>query len=180
VRVSDRMAAGSKQHFYRLTIGVVPYVTGIFPLGVPANETSAVQLIGWNLETAKRGGANGEIQKLTRTASAAVKTGAPGEVEVPIDTEAFRSRRNFKVMASSAPELLEAEPNDAAPSANPIQIPGAVNGRFWSVEHKADSDLFRFHVAAGRPMNLEPRCVRRDGVSNRQRAPRCARSVAKR
>jgi hypothetical protein len=135
VRVSDRMAAGSKEHFYRLTIGALPYVAGIFPLGVSANETSKVELIGWNLK------------RQSSTVNVAAK--APGEVAVPIDGEKFRLRRAFKAIASAALESIESEPNDSVTTANEFHVPGAVNGRFFNAG-KSDIDLFRFYATAGR------------------------------
>jgi hypothetical protein len=166
VRVSDRTAAGSKQHFYRLTIGTLPYVTGVYPLGVPANETSAVQLIGYNLagesKPKDRNSKSATDQQLRASvAGATVKAGGPGEEEVPIDAERFRSRRAFKVIVSGAPELSETEPNDGAQTANAIQIPGAVNGRFWSPQNKPEADVFRFHAAAGRKLVIETQAAQR-------------------
>ena len=148
VRVGDRMAAGSKDHFYRLTIGVLPYVTGIFPLGVSANATSTVQLIGWNLE-----GRTSRAQP-----SVSTKAGSLGMVEVPLDAEKFRSRRSFKMAASAAPELVESEPNDNAAAANELHIPGAVNGRLLTAN---DADVFRFRANAGRRLILETQAAQR-------------------
>jgi hypothetical protein len=146
VRVSDRMAGGSREHFYRLTTGELPFVTGIYPLGVPAHSTSKVELIGWNI------GAN---------AAAEVRPKAAGEIAVPIDAEKFRTRRSFKVMASAAAEANEAEPNNAATQVNEIQIPGAVNGRFFTRSGKADADVFRFYASAGRRLVLETQAAQR-------------------
>ena len=145
VRVSDRMTAGSKDHFYRVTVGALSYVTGVFPIGVSANQTSSVQLIGWNLEP--------------RTVP--MKAGTANEIEVPLDPEKFRSRRTFKVIASAAPELTESEPNDATFGANKIQNPGAVNGRFLSQGERADVDVFRFRANAGRRLILETQAAQR-------------------
>ncbi len=146
LRVSDRMAAGSKEHLYRLTIGVLPYVTGVFPLGAAASAAAKVRLIGYNLapETAVE-----------------IKTGAAGEVEVPVDPEKFRSRRSFKVIASAAPEFIESEPNHTAAAANEIQIPGAVNGQFFAPTGAPDIDTFRFHASAGRKLILETQAAQR-------------------
>ena len=49
VRVGDLMLAGSAEHFYRLSIGAFPYVTAVYPLSVPANQETQVELIGYNL-----------------------------------------------------------------------------------------------------------------------------------
>jgi len=175
VRVSDRMTAGSKDHFYRLTIGALPYVTGVFPLGVPTDRTNAVELVGYNLSSRssrshEAHSSQSEIRNpkseidqslLTSAATVEVKTTSVGEVEVPIDAEKFRARRAFKVMTSAAPELAESEPNDAASRANEIQVPGAMNGRFFSPDKRADVDLFRFHANAGQHLILETQAAQR-------------------
>ena len=150
-RIRDRMAAGSKDHFYRLTIGALPYVTGIFPLSLPAHSTGEVQLAGFNLGAEKRGAFRTE----RNGASLEVKTGEPKEQEVVIDPEQFRTRRTFKIVASALTEANEMEPNDATGTATPMQIPGAMNGRFFSAKNQPDADLFRFHAAAGRKLILE-------------------------
>ena len=49
VRVSDEMAGGSREHFYRLSMGTFAEVVGCYPLGVPANRETPVELIGYNL-----------------------------------------------------------------------------------------------------------------------------------
>ena len=149
VRISDRMAAGSRDHFYRLTIGALPFVTGVFPLGVPANQTSRVELVGWNLRAR------------ADSATTPVKSTSAGEQPVTIDAERFRSRANFKVIASDAPEAVELEPNDAAAAANTFKIPGAINGRFSAAKDGADVDLFRFHATVDRRLVIETQAAQR-------------------
>lgn len=151
VRVSDRMAAGSKDHFYRLTIGSLPYVTGVFPLGLPANTTNRLGLTGYNL--LPKGRSHGA--SFDAPPSIEVATAAPGELNVPIDSEKFRSRRQFEVAVSAAPEAIESEPNNTTDTANLIKIPGAANGRLFTPDGKSDTDVFRFHAAIGRKLILE-------------------------
>jgi hypothetical protein len=117
VRIADKTDAGSKEHFYRLSLGTFPLVVGCFPLGVPANKETSVQLLGFNLPPGS---------------SALVKAGASGEMEVPIDPEKARSRRTFKVMVNAGTELVEIEPNDTPDQAMKIPVPAVVNGRIWA------------------------------------------------
>ncbi len=49
VRVLEITLEGSPDHAYRLTVGALPYVTGWWPLSVPANAESQVHLVGHNL-----------------------------------------------------------------------------------------------------------------------------------
>jgi hypothetical protein len=163
VRVSDQMAGGSKDHFYRLTIGALPFVTGVFPLGVAANQESAVELIGWNLGKAESAKRKAETARDTPSSATTlkVKAGASGELEVPIDPESFRTRRNFKVLVGTTPETIETEPNDTTATANALKIPGAVNGRLFTPDSKADADLFRFHAVAGQRLVIETQAAQR-------------------
>jgi hypothetical protein len=116
VRIGDRSDGGSKDHFYRLSIGAFPIVVSCFPLGVPAHKESSVELIGFNLPPATQ---------------VHIKAGAGGEMEVPIDLEKFRVRRVVKVVVNDGPELIETEPNDSPGQAMKIPIPSTVNGRIW-------------------------------------------------
>ncbi len=91
VSVKDLAAAGSEKHFYRLTVGKLPYVTGCYPLSVPANATTRVALLGHNLPEG---------------ASVEVAAGAMGEAPIAFDTSMFRARRELKVAIGELPESL--------------------------------------------------------------------------
>ena len=49
VQIRDSIYRGREDFVYRVTMGEVPYVTGIFPLGGPAGVKTKVKLAGWNL-----------------------------------------------------------------------------------------------------------------------------------
>jgi WD40 repeat protein len=142
-RVADQMLASSADHFYRLSVGALPVVASVFPLSIGTNTEADLQLIGFNLPA---------------NATAHVKTAAPGEVDVPLDPEKFRSRRAFKVLAAAGPQLLEAEPNDAPTNATAFPAPAAFNAR---IDQPGDVDLFRFEAKAGEPWILETDAARR-------------------
>ena len=142
-RVADQMLASSADHFYRLTVGALPVVTSVFPLSVGTNTETEIQLSGFNLPP---------------NATARVKTGAPGEVDVPLDVEKFRARRAFKVLAAAGMQLVEAEPNGTPTNAMAITAPCAVNGR---IDQSGDADLFRFDALAGQPWILTTDAARR-------------------
>src|SRR6185295_17258395 len=75
-RILEITLEGSPEHTYRLTIGALPYVTGWWPLSVPANQESVVHLVGHNL---------------TKD-TVAVKAGESGDVSLPLDADGYRSR----------------------------------------------------------------------------------------
>jgi len=165
VRVSDLQYMASPEHFFRVSVGELPVVTGVFPMAVPADKESEIQLAGENLP-------NG--------ASAKVKAGAMGEVVVPVDAEKFRARKEFKVLVSTTAEVNEVEPNDTPATATTIQVPGAVNGRLSAgglqppsgapstAERRlqtagtgTDADLFRFEAKKGQRWVIETMAARR-------------------
>ncbi len=143
VRVSDPQYMASPEHFFRVSVGELPVVTGVFPLAVPAEKETEIHLAGENLPA---------------TASARVKAGAMGEAVVPVDAEKFRARKEFKVLVSTTSEANEVEPNDTPATATSIQVPGAVNGRLSS---QNDTDLFRFDVKKGQRWVIETMAARR-------------------
>jgi WD40 repeat protein len=152
VRVNDQAHNGSEKHFYRLSVGELPYVTGCFPVGVPANQESEVELAGYNLPPATR---------------IKVPAAPPGELSAPIDSNRFRMARPIKVLAASGSELVEAEPNDTPADATPIVAPGAVNGRIRGRVAQngrlptVDQDLFRFESPGGKRWIIETEGQRR-------------------
>jgi len=142
-RVTDLMLGASPDHFYRLSIGVLPYVTGVFPLSVGTNTSAEVFLTGPNLPP---------------NAQARVKTAGPGPVEVPIDAKQFRSQRTFQVLAAEGPQPIETEPNDTAEQAQAITAPGMINGRIGTV---GDLDVYRFEARVEQHWILETDAARR-------------------
>ena len=75
--VADLQLGASNDHFYRLSVGDLPVVTGIYPLAIPAQAESEVRLVGANLPP---------------NAIVRAKAGASGEAVVPVDPERFRAR----------------------------------------------------------------------------------------
>src|SRR5208282_3122717 len=49
VEIHDSLFRGREDFIYRLTIGELPFVTGIFPLGGKLGEKTSITLTGWNL-----------------------------------------------------------------------------------------------------------------------------------
>ena len=144
VRVLEITLEGSPEHVYRLTAGELPYVTGWWPLSVPANQESQVHLVGHNL----------------KKDTVSVKAGADGEITLPSDSDAYRSRVNMRVAVSSLPETIEQEPNDSVQQAQPLTIPASVNGRLLSAEgEKPDADFYRFDADAGEQLVIETRAA---------------------
>jgi WD40 repeat protein len=149
VQVTDLQRAGSEEHFYRLSLGEFPFVTSVYPLGVPAGAETEVELVGYNLPPG---------------AKATVAASQPGEVAVALDAQQYRFRAAPKVAVSDRPRFVEREPNDVADQAQAIETPAVVEGRISSQsggKEQSDTDLFRFQAKAGETWILETEAARR-------------------
>jgi hypothetical protein len=146
-RVSDLQVAASPDHFYRLSVGEFPVVTGAFPLGVPPNAGTKVRLTGYNLAP---------------DAAADVKAGADGEVAVPLDESHYRVRKAPKVVVNTLPAVTEAEPNGAPAAATPMAVPGFADGVIAAASASSpDADLYRFEARSGQTWIVETVAARR-------------------
>ncbi len=146
VRVSDQQFGASPEHFYRLTMGGFPFVTGVYPLAVSTGTNRIVELIGVNLPANARGAVNAK---------------AAGEADVPLDPEKFRARAIFKVMVTADTETLEAEPNDTPARATAMSAPGTAHGRIRSGGNSPDADHFRFTAKNGEAWVIETLAAQR-------------------
>lgn len=141
IRVSEVTLEGSPDYVYRLTAGVLPYVTGWFPLSAQAGKDVCVRLIGHNLAA----------EKVCTLAPAAA-----GTMNVPLDTKTIRSRKPVQLSVTTLAHIDEIEPNDLPAKAQPIAWPASVNG---VLHHEgsddADADLFAIEAKAGKPLIIE-------------------------
>ena len=142
-RIGDQMLGATKNHFYRLSVGELPMVTGVFPLSATTNAEAELTLAGFNLPA---------------VAKVRLKTGGAGEMDVPLDLEKFRARRAFKLLVAEGVQSTEREPNDTPGEATSMQVPGAMNGR---IDRPGEADLFRFEAQAGRLLIIETDAARR-------------------
>jgi mono/diheme cytochrome c family protein/sugar lactone lactonase YvrE len=148
VHVRQVTLDGSADHFYRLSIGELPYVTGWWPLSVPAGTTAKVHLVGHNLPA----DATVEVD----TAKAETDT-----ITLPLDSDGYRSRVSMMVTVSKVPEQLEAEPNDALEKAQALPGNISVNGRLLNSAgpDEADVDHYRIDAEKGQEFIIETRAA---------------------
>ncbi|MCX5655241.1 MAG: PPC domain-containing protein [Planctomycetota bacterium] len=129
IEIKDAIYRGREDFLYRITVGELPFVTGIFPLGGPAGARTAVALKGWNLP----------VNQLMPQAR------QPGVHLVSVGAAAMVSNK-VPFAADTLPECLEKEPNDTPDRAQPVTLPIIVNGR---IDKADDCDVFRFEGRAG-------------------------------
>ena len=137
VEIKDAIYRGRLDFVYRIAIGELPFITGIFPLGGRAGTQTAFELTGWNLP----------VDKVTMDAT----DKAPGIY--PLSTSKGNMISNtVPFVVDNLPECLEQEPNDSRQTAQAVTLPVIVNGR---IDRPGDWDVFRFEGRAGQQIITE-------------------------
>ena len=127
VEIRDSIYRGREDFVYRITLGELPLVTGIFPLGARAGQDVTVELQGWNIL---------ENQLKVR---AVVDRNRPVRWYSVPQTDKVSVRFPLRIDMTS--ELLDQEPNDTPQTAQAVTLPIIVNGR---IDRPGDIDVFRF------------------------------------
>ena len=137
VIIHDSIFRGREDFIYRMSIGELPFIERIFPLGGAANSETDLHLTGVNLP----------VRQLK------IKTGGdtPDTKRITVEKNGLMSNsRMFSV--SSLPESFEEEPNDRPDQASPVSGPVVMNGMIGSPE---DQDWFRFTGKRGENKTIE-------------------------
>jgi hypothetical protein len=127
VEIRDSIYRGREDFVYRITIGELPFVTGIFPLGARAGTEVDVELQGWNLV------------ETDLTVRAIVNRNRPVRWFSIPQTDKVSIR--FPLRIDMASEILDTEPNDTPETAQEVELPIVVNGRIGEPD---DRDVFKF------------------------------------
>jgi hypothetical protein len=131
LEIKDAIYRGREDFVYRVTLGELPFVTSIFPLGGPAGAATTVELKGWNLP----------VGKLTMDA----KDKAAGLYPLSVSQGDLVSH-HVPFAVDVLPECLEKESNDSSQSAQQVTLPIIINGR---IDQSGDWDIVRFAGHAG-------------------------------
>ena len=134
VELRDIRYQGGALHRYRLRLGDFPLATVPFPLGATKGASAHLAFAGSGAELA----VPLDITMPQQINGAQVSVGAkfPGG----------QGSGFVRLVASSVPEAVEVEPNDAPEQATPIVLPAAMNGRLHAPK---DRDFFQFEAKAG-------------------------------
>jgi hypothetical protein len=144
LQVRDSIYRGREDFVYRIALGELPLVTGVFPLGGPAGGTNPVELTGWNLP------ATNVVEK------------AAGRDPGIYPLSAAKGERIYNYVPfalDTLPECLEQEPNDTPETARAITLPVIINGH---IDRPGDWDVFRFEGKAGDTVVAEVQARRLD------------------
>jgi len=137
VEIKDALYRGREDFVYRLSIGELPFVTSVFPLGGPARAKTAVDVSGWNLPT-------GTVMMDA--------TGAgPGTAMLTVRRGTLISNR-VAFAIDGMRDIVEREPNNAPAEAAKLALPVIVNGR---IQAAGDVDVYAIIGRAGEPIIAE-------------------------
>ena len=138
LEIHDSIYRGREDFVYRIVLGEVPFVTGIFPLGGKAGARTAVELAGWNLPTAR----------LTESPHAK-----------GVELISLPGANAVSFAADTLQEVFEKESNDRAQNAQKLKLPVIVNGR---IGRPGDQDVFRIDGKRGEEIAAEVMARRLD------------------
>jgi hypothetical protein len=137
IEIKDALYRGREDFVYRIALGELPFVTGIFPLGGREGSRVSVPLTGWNLPT----------ERLTVDA----KKKTPGIYPVSVQKGELTSN-SVPFAVDALPERIEDEPNDSKEKAERVKLPVVINGR---IGKPGDWDVFAISGRAGEAIVAE-------------------------
>jgi hypothetical protein len=135
VGVRDREYRGDASMFYRLNIGDIPIVTGVFPLGIQRGAEADVQVQGVYLGPTR-------TVHVKAPADAAVGSRLP----VPLAPPNGPPLGDLSVLVGEFPEVTPTADTAVLPT------PGTANGR---IDHAGATNTYRFQAKKGQTLVLE-------------------------
>lgn len=135
LEIKDAIYRGREDFVYRITVGELPFVTSIFPLGSKVGDTAKVEVQGWNLP----------IANLTYEAK------EPG-VQMLSVTNAGRVSNFVPFTVDTLPECFDKEVQATPSTAQNVTLPIIVNGR---IHQPGEMDVFSFNGHAGESIVAE-------------------------
>ena len=137
MKLHDSIYRSREDFVYRITIGELPFLTGITPLGGQAGGEVDLKFQGGNLTERER--------------PRFPLPNEPGVIKV--DASGIRNMSNaIGFHVDSVPEDSEREENDRIGAANVLEMPGIVNG---AIGQPGDNDYFRVEGTGNQPMTFE-------------------------
>ena len=140
--INEALFRGRESFTYRITVGELPYVTSIFPLGGRAGEPVEIDMVGWNLEDA--------------TLTPPPRDAKPGN-HLLASTSGDLVSNYVPFALDTLPECLDTESNDDPSQAQKVILPVIVNGR---ADRPGDWDVFELEGKAGEMIVAEVRARR--------------------
>lgn len=131
LHIRDIRYKGGDGYGYRLSIGELPYLETIFPLGGRRGTENTIAVTGANLETVK---------------SIQVSIGAEtstGEQSLRVQTPSGLATNARPFTIGNWTEMVEVEPNNSLGNATAVTTPITLNGK---IDKSGDVDWFSFEI----------------------------------
>ncbi len=135
--IHDSIYRGREDFVYRISLGELPFITSIFPLGARAGAPATIRAKGWNLTS-------GELSPPPTNAAPGVQLLSSRKQDLVSNPVPFA--------LDALPDSTEREPNYPLNRAQQLTLPRIVNGR---MDQPGDWDLFRFNGRAGQTIAAE-------------------------
>jgi hypothetical protein len=129
--IHDSIFRGREDFVYRITIGELPVITGIFPLGGKAGSRTTVETQGWNLPAAR--------------VSENFKGKAKGVYPISLRKDGWTSN-SVPFALDTLPETMARPGIGQREKAQKVKLPIIVNGR---IARPGEAQYFRFDGHAG-------------------------------
>jgi len=141
VQIRDALYRGREDFVYRLTIGEVPFLTGIYPLGVRTNQTTTVELQGWNLSRRAFDVSPGTRRNYSSVHWESVPQEGFEDIQIPLQVDHL-------------PVVSDHEPNDVPEQSQSISNRVVVNGR---IDQPGDVDVYKLEASGRLVIDVEAR-----------------------
>jgi hypothetical protein len=126
VHINDTLYRGREDFVYRISVGEIPIITSIFPLGARLNSTATIELKGWNLKQTKLDVKTMSARQYRPVRWYTSEQGDGVSIQFPLQIDRLR-------------EVLDTEPNNDISSAQTVSSHMIVNGR---IDKPGDEDVF--------------------------------------
>lgn len=136
--IYDAIYRGREDFVYRISIGEVPFVTSVFPLGAQAGTSPAIKIRGWNVDP-------------TAQLNLPGRDAAPGIYHIAaVQGKTSTNRVPFAI--DDLPDGFDKESNNDISQAQKVKMPIIINGR---IDRPDDWDVFQVSGRAGESIVAE-------------------------
>ncbi|MFC1782047.1 hypothetical protein ACFL02_00500 [Planctomycetota bacterium] len=131
LEIRDAIYRGRGDFIYRISIGELPFITSMFPLGSRVGVKTIASIDGWNLSQK-------QLTLDTRSAKQDIMYATGNSGKLLSNSVAYA--------VDTLPECIETESNNTINDAERIKLPITVNGR---IDKSGDIDVFQLNGRAG-------------------------------
>jgi hypothetical protein len=134
--VRDVLNRGREDFVYRILVGEIPYVTGIFPIGSKSGTRTRVEADGWNL---------GVTQFMSSLSEPGIHTFSAGD-------KGWSGANPLPFSVDTLPETIVKRESSSVANARRVKLPQILNGR---IDRPGDVQFFRIDAQPGEEIVAE-------------------------